>query len=212
MVRVKEAYDWSLTWSPNDDVRNIPDFWQEVMQSPFVTRYYAILERHDAESKWHLHIGFSTKRSYSSDYKWWKEPAKDMQFEEPALDIHYHNNLTGLVGGYCSKAQEGDREFVGSKGFTDEQLQYGKELYERGLRKQRIRRWVDKFHNIQPDKLEVVIGAQMHELSCDQNTAILSLAQDGWAFARSQKGLTPIYRDMYAQEQELGGDISRGSI
>lgn len=211
MPRVKDAHDWSLTWSPDDHVGEIPTFWNEVMQSEHVTRYVAILERHDAESKWHLHIGFSTKRSYNSDYKWWKDAAKNAGFEAPAIDIHYHNDILGLVGGYCAKAQEGDRKLVGRKGFTDEQLEYGQEIYQRGLRKQRVKRFADRHHNIHPDKFELVIGAQMAELECDQRQAIVSLAADGWAFTRAQGGLTEVYKQLYTDRQRHESAVS-GSV
>lgn len=211
MPRVKDAQDWSLTWSPENDVSEFPEFWKDVCESPHITRYYAILERHDEESKWHMHVGFTTKRSYNSDYKWWQKASKESGFEEPALEIHYHNDIIGLVGGYCSKALKTDRKIIGSKGFTEEQLQYGQEIYERGLRKQRIRKHADRHHIITPDKLELVIGAQMAELDCDKEEAIVELAADGWAFARSVKGLEEVYKHLYADRQRHESTVSNGT-
>lgn len=155
-----------------------------------------------------MHIGFTTNRAYNSDYKWWSKSSKEAGFEEPALEIHYHNDILGLVGGYCSKALQTDRKPLGSKGFSDEQLEFGKELYKRGLRKQRIKKFADRHHIITPDKLELVLGAQMAELDCSKEEAIVELAADGWGFARSIKGLEEVYKHLYADRQRHESTVS----
>lgn len=167
-----------------------------------ITRFYAIFERHDEHSKWHLHIGFSTRKSYNSDYKWWKKGCEGAGFKEPALDIHYHNNLLGLVGGYCSKAASGDRQLLGGKGFTDEQLEWGKEQYERGLRRQRVKNALDELRVINKDKFDAAVGYQQAELGIlSKEEAIASLVEDGWAFSQSVKNTEAMYKQLYLDRQ-----------
>jgi len=199
MVRESKAQDWSLTWSPKENVETLPEVLRNVFESPYITRCYAIAE---FSEKWHIHAGFSTYRCYNSDYFWWKPICDaDEKLQPPALEIRYHNNIYGLVGGYCAKTE--NVKILFRKGFTDEQLDAGRDIHIRGLRKQRIRKTLDKYHIITPDKFEVAVGTQMAELECSQSEAILALARDGFAFARSVKGLTVLYADIETEMREL---------
>jgi len=201
----KNAFDWSLTWSPEEDVETWPDFLRDWMSHKSVTRCYAILERHTSDDKWHLHIGFTFYRSYKSDYKWYEAACKKAGLTSPALEIKYHDNILGLVGGYCAKSEAGDRKLLFKKGFSDEQLEWGHDQYLRGLRKQRVRKFADKHHVITPDKFDTVVGAQMCELECDEAEAIISLAEDGWSFSRSKRGLSGLYRDLCMVQKTVTG-------
>lgn len=200
---VKECYDWSLTWSPEEDVTDWPEFLEAWMSSSDIKRCVAVLERHSAVDKWHLHIGFTYFRSYKSDYKWWQAACTKAGLVEPALQIKYHDNILGLVGGYVAKAEEGDRKLLFKKGFTDEQLEHGEMLYQRGLRRQRVRTFVEKHLVINPNKFECAVGAQMAELGCNEAEAIVQLAEDGWTFAQSKKGITELYRDVYSLQRTM---------
>lgn len=202
MPRVnKECYDWSLTWSPEEDVTDMPEFFRQWMEHSNIRRCVAILERHTAEDKWHMHIGFTYYRSYKSDYKWWKDALKGAGFEEPGLCIKYHDNILGLVGGYCSKADEGDRRVLFTKGFTNEQLEYGKQLYIKGQRRQRVRKFLDSHLVINAAKVEAAVGAMQAELECDEKTAVYHLVDDGWCFSNSIKGYSQVYQIKYLERQ-----------
>jgi len=207
MVRQqKNCFDWSLTWSPEEDVFDWPDFIRDWMSSKDVTRCYAILERHTVEDKWHLHVGFTYYRSYKSDYKWWAPACKAAGLESPALEIHYHDNLLGLVGGYCSKSAAGDVKLLFKKGFSDDQLEYGKDQYARGLRRQRVRRVLDKHLVIHPDKFELAVGAIIAETGCSAERACATLAEDGWCFSRSKRGLIDLYSEVCELQTAIDGE------
>lgn len=199
MPRVKEARDWLLTWSPETDVteENLPEYICRFMDSGNVSRCYAVLEKAD---KWHLHIGFSTVRAFNSDYKWWKDGFKEHGFEAPALDIKYHNDIITLIGGYCQK--DGNRKMLFSKGITEEQLEFGKSKYIRRQRRQAIRRDLDDYISIPREKYDVALGSYMARTGSTREQAIIGLAQDGFAFASSQKGMERLY------EREINRNMS----
>ena len=79
--------------------------------------------RHTDEDKWHVHIAFRIRRSYKSDYKWWGKYTTDV---EPELDIHDHDNLAGLAGGYLGQSEQKNVEIIKRFGFSDEGLELGK--------------------------------------------------------------------------------------
>lgn len=185
-----------LTWSPEGDCQELPEPILNLFKSEATVRAYVIAEKSD---KWHVHAGFRLVRSFNSDYKWWKDlfgPGIGM----PALDIRYHDNLKGLVGGYCGK--DAERKLIYNKGFSDADLREGKLEYERGLCKQRIRRFGDRYHVIGPDKFDTYIGAAMAEFNVTRPVAILALARTGFSFSRSRGGLESIYKDDYLREMQ----------
>lgn len=195
MPRVKNADTWIFTYSPQEDVTEIPEEWKIFFESEGCKRAYVIAEKAE---KWHIHAGFETSRSFNSDYKWWKAAADEWGYKEPAIDIRYHNNISGLVGGYCCK--EENTKHLYNKGFTNKMLEYGQREYERGLRRQRVKKFLDKHFVINGDKWDAAIGAEMAELDCDRSEAICALAQDGWTFAKSQRGFESLYQDKYVQD------------
>lgn len=202
MPREKNAQDWILTWSPENDCDELPREIKDMVDCGAVRRYYAIAEKHgDNGEKWHVHVGFSTNRTFNSDYKWWKQYFDSVGFKEPALDIKYHNSIFGLVGGYCSKTE--NTKQLGCRGFTTEQLEYGKTLYEKRQRRQRIRKFVDEHVVIGRNKIEVAIGAMQGETDCNTDEAIKLLADDGFAFAESKKGLEYIYAANYKDKMSI---------
>lgn len=202
MPREKNAKDWILTWSPPEDCQEIPEEIERVLDSDAVTRHYTIAERHgNSGEKWHIHAGFTTVRTFNSDYKWWQTHFKSVGLEEPALDIKYHNNIFGLVGGYCTKSE--NTKFVKSRGFTQEQLDYGKDIYDRRQRRQRIRKFCDDYIPIPKSKFEVAIGAMQAEMDCNKDEAIKFMADDGFAFAESYRGLEWIYRNNYNEMSKM---------
>ena len=121
--KVKEAYDWSLTFSPEEDVKKIPEWFEKLCHDGFVTHCFAITERHTNEDKWHVHIAFRIRRSYNCDYKWWERLTSEVA---PALDIHYHDNLAALAGGFLYKSEEENVKIIRRFGFSDIGLQGNK--------------------------------------------------------------------------------------
>jgi len=208
MPRVKDAHTWMLTWSPEGDCQELPIPISSLLSSEATVRCYAVAERSD---KWHVHAGFELKRSFNSDYKWWKDLFGE-GIGSPALDIRYHDNLLGLVGGYCSKDVE--RRVLLNKGFSDEDLRRGEMEYARGKRKQRLRKFGERYHVITPDKLEVYIGAAMGESNVGRDQAILALAKTGFAFARSCPGLEELYKADYLSQvqNETGSGQGSGDV
>lgn len=199
-MRVKSAYDWFLTWSPAEDVtkENIPEYILEFMHSENVTRCCAVLEY---SNKWHLHIGFSLRTPYTSDYKWWKDGFKEHGLEGDALQIKYHSDIICLIGGYCHKDE--NRQVLFIRNFSEEQIEYGKEKYIKRQRRQRIRKTIDDHISIPREKFEVALGAYMAEAGCNRSEAIVGLARDGFAFASSENGLATIYQRLIANERRL---------
>lgn len=202
MVRVKDAHTWMLTWSPEGDCQELPIPIASLLCSEATVRAYAVAERSD---KWHCHAGFELKRSFNSDYKWWKDLFGE-GIGSPALDIRYHDNILGLVGGYCTKDVE--RRVLLNKGFSDDDLRRGAAEYERGKCKQRLRKFGERYHVIGPDKFDVFVGAAMAEFRVGRGEAILALSRTGFAFARAKGGLEELYKEDYmSQMQDKAGDV-----
>lgn len=200
----KNCFDWSLTWSPENDVSELPKFLDDFMHSKDITRCVCITERHGAEEKWHIHIGFTYYRSYKSDYKWWKKPFEEAGFKEPAIEIKYHNNIFGLIGGYLGKSVESDVKQLFSKGFSNDEVEFGKEEYNKGLRRQKLRKFLDPLLIINRDKFEAAVGATMREHGCNESEAEIILADDGWCYATSKRGNKDVYGDMYREKEFRG--------
>jgi len=198
MPRVtKECFTWHVTWSPEEDVKELPEYIFNFLRSDAVRQCYAIAERHDTNSKWHIHVGLRYYRSYKSDYKWWKPELERNGFKEPALEFKYHDNLLGLVGGYCSKDK--DRIVLYNKGFSDEELSEGANIYKRGITKQQIRGFLDKFTVINREKIDVASGAMQSKLGVGKEESLIELAEHGFAFATSSgKGFDTIYKEMFS--------------
>jgi len=191
MPRVKDAHTWMLTWSPEGEAQELPEPIMDMLTSEGTIQAYVVAEKAD---KWHVHAGFRSRRSYNSDYKWWKD-LFGPGIGSPALDIRYHDNLLGLVGGYCAK--DAERKLIYNKGFTEQDLSKGELEYERGKAKQRIRRFGERYHVIGPDKFDTYIGAAMGQFNVDRNAAILALAGTGFSFSRSRGGLEEVYKKDY---------------
>lgn len=215
VTRVKKNVWWTLTWSPEDEVTELPDFLEEWFKDHSVIRVVAIRERHTAickckcpVGKWHIHAGLEYYRAYNSDYTdWFTDVAKEAGMAKPALEFTAHRNLLGLVGGYCTKSD--DREVLFQKGFSEEQLEWGRNEYAKGLRKERVKRRLAEIHIIQPDKIDAAIGIQMAELGTDnRDEAIVGLVADGWAFARSIKGTEVMYKQLYLDRQKHESTVS----
>lgn len=159
MPRYK-ARDWSGTWSPEDAVTDIPDFIADFLAGERVEKAAACIEQ-DAEHKAHLHFGFRLRREYDSNYAWWEKDWKEYGFEKPALHINATRDLHGLIGGYFSKAK-GTR-IVFRKNFSNDEIQTGRTLYERGLARRRVKRFLETGVVIHPAKLDAAIAAAQEE-------------------------------------------------
>lgn len=193
MVRVKDAKDWLLTWSPEEGVKTVPEKIQEFLEGSDVRRYIAVCE---FSGKHHIHVAFSTEVSYNSDYKWWKKIFEKAGFKEPALDIKYHNNLIVCAGGYMQG------QVLGRKGFTDEQLEFGREQYMLRQVRQRIRTFTDDIRIIPRAKFTATIGGIMAEADCDEKSAIRLARDMGFSFENDKTGHEQ-YRDIYAKRAKL---------
>lgn len=200
----KNCYDWSLTWSPEEDCRELPPFLAEFLSSNCVSKAAAIAERHGEADKWHIHAGFRMYKSYNSDYKWYKKPFDLAGLSSPALDIRWHDNLFGLVGGYMAKAESGDRLSLLSRGFSDSDIAYGVDQYAKGIRRKRIRRFVDGHLVINRSKFEVAVGAACAEFNCGEGEAVVALAEAGFGFSDSVKGNSEIYAELYKEKVKMG--------
>jgi hypothetical protein len=174
------------------------------LASASVTKAFAIAERHTSSDKWHVHVGFRYYRSYKSDYKWYK-PAFDLAgFTAPALVIVAHDNLFGLIGGYCAKADIGDRNVLYVRGVEDSELEYGRNCYSEGLSRKRIRKFVDSHLVIGRSKFEAAIGAACVEFNCGESEAPDVLAQIGFTFADAEKGHIDTYKMVYNEKVKMG--------
>lgn len=193
----KDAFDWSLTFSPEDDYKSIPEWFDKLCDSKFVTACFAITERHTEEDKWHIHIAFRIRRSYKSDYKWWTKYTED---KSPELEIHYHDNLAGLAGGYLAKSEQENVIILRRFGFTDEGLSLGREFYEKGLMRKRIRDFSEAHVGVHPNKWNVIIGAILAETGCEEEDADEVAAQLGIA-STACKASIEVYRSMYFRRQ-----------
>jgi len=196
----KKAYDWHITIRLDEDLKVLPEFFRGFLECQSVTRAYAISEC-DEGQKWHIHIGFSYYIGRGSDYtKWFTDVCEQATgLKKPALEFKYHNNILGLVGGYHSKSEECIVLF--RKGFTDEQLAFGADLYNRGCRKQRIKKWTDQQFTIHPAKWQSTLGAQMAELDIfDEAQATEELVKDGWAIPETcRPNLSARYAERYVE-------------
>lgn len=196
MPRVKDARDWLLTWSPEEGVSQVPEVIQEWLDGSDVRRYYAVCE---TSGKQHIHIAFSTYVTYNSDYKWWVKIFEKFGFKAPALDIKYHNNIIVCAGGYF----ESTAIKLGSKGFTEEQIQYGRDQYALRSLRQRVRTFANDHIVVSRDKFQVVIGAIMAEASCGKEEAIEIARDAGFAFGTSTKGGEDQYAEIYRQREAM---------
>lgn len=194
MGRVKDAKDWLLTWSPEEGVHGVPRKIQEFMDGSDITRYHAVIEE---SGKKHLHIAFTTRCTYNSDYKWWKKIFEQHGFKEPALDIKYHNNIVMCAGGYLQG------EVVGNKGFSEEQLEYGATQYDLRNVRQRVRHIVDDHIVLSRDKYEVAIGAIMADQEVTREEAEQLAIEMGFAFGTSRRGLTEDYAEIFREKKRM---------
>jgi len=179
--RVKDATDWLLTWSPEDDLAKnyvgLEPFIAQGFEEFKWTRMLAVIE-----CTGELHILFSTERSYNSDYKWWAKHFVDEKCKAPAFDLKYHDNFCGAVG-YLLKKE--DTRILLCSGIAEEQIAYGKEQYARGLRRQRCRTFLGKHRIIHPRQWDAAVGAYIAETGGDENRAITELVRDGFVFSGS---------------------------
>lgn len=166
MPKYKSA-DWSGTWSPEEDVEVIPEEIAKFLSNDIVTKAFAVIEKDD-DHKGHLHFGFRLRREYDSNYKWWDKDWKEYGFSEPALCIKATRDFHGLVGGYFSKAQ-GTR-IVFRKNLTDTEIQAGRELYQRGLARRRVKRFLETGIVVHPAKIDAAIAAAREETTSDPFT------------------------------------------
>jgi len=195
----KDAFDWSLTYSPESDFDTVPEWFNKLVVDKFVTHAVVIAERHSEFDKWHVHAGFRIRRSYKSDYKWWSKFTGD---KAPELEIHYHDCLGGLAGGYLSKAEQGDRKTLLILGMSAEFLEIGRQEYERGLLRKKIRKYTDKLIGIHPHKWGSAMGAIAVETGCTEDEAPSMLAVAGLV---SQAGKVPIelHSELYRKWLQL---------
>lgn len=201
MGRVKDAKDWLLTWSPKEGVHDIPPKIREFMEGSDITRYYAVIEE---AGKAHLHIAFSTRCTYNSDYAWWKPLFEKAGFvcgnrkkDEHALDIKYHDWLVTCAGGYF------DGRCVGRKGISDEQLEYGGTQFELRQCRQRVRQLINDLIVIPKDKYEATIGAIMADQEVDRKTAEQLAVEIGFAFGTSKRGHIEDYAEMFRERKKM---------
>lgn len=193
--KCKDAYDWSLTFSPEEDVKEIPGWFEQLIRNGMVTHCFAITERHTNEDKWHIHIAFRLKRSYNSDYKWWDKLTTDTA---PALEIHYHDTLAELAGGYLYKSGEENVEIIRRFGFTDEGLALGQEFFHRGLMRERILKFTSAHVNVSHSKWNAVKGCIIAETGCKPEEVNLIAAQMGFTSALCK---ADDYKDAYLVKQ-----------
>jgi len=202
--RTKKVSDWSLTFSPKEDVTGIPEWFCKLHLSGQITRMVAIAERHSDVEKWHIHIAFTYRREYNNDYVWWEQfsgkPTEDNKHE---LQIKYHDDIFCLAGGYLTKAKTGDRQVILSEGFTPEQLEFGQKQYERYNRRKRMRDWQDRFLVVHPAKLELTLAAY---LDGDANTideAIVRFTEDGFVSQGLGKETRNVLQSMHRERRLL---------
>jgi len=203
--RVKDAKDWLLTWSPEGDALDLPEDLKSIIRTWPISRGMLVAEK---EEKWHVHYLFSTSRSFNSDYKWWKADLADKNYG-PELDIRYHNNFLVCAGGYMCK--DAERKVLKVYNVTSAQLEYGAAEYERRLVRQKIRRSLDDFLVINPDKIDAAIGAMQAERDCTREQAELELGRAGFCFAKSRPGFEELYRRMYLLKEEVSGVPNEGT-
>lgn len=212
MPRYK-SYDWSLTWSPEDHVEKIPDLITELLDSPIVQKAFGVLE-YDGKygSKRHLHVGFRLIRAYDSDYKWWQNDEWTAAgLKAPALCIKATKVFWGLIGGYAAKYDGKGTTVACRKNVSDEDLRYGKRLYDDGLKRARIREYVNNAPVIHPQRLPVAVGAAALEYGAKSvDEAKRHLAAAGFAFGDFSQ--VDVYRHDYAEWVGRAADGGLGAM
>lgn len=193
----KEAFDWSLTYSPENDSEVMPGWYVDLVNEGKVSHFIAITERHTIDDKWHVHIAFRLKRSYKSDYKWWERLTKD---RSPELDIRYHNNLRGLAGGYLAKSEPGNFKVIARMGFTDACLENGKLDYIKGQKRKRIHDAVQDIIGIHPGKWIATRGFIIRDTGCTEEEADAVAAQLGFA-SQASKASEAVYGALYLDKE-----------
>lgn len=174
--RVKDAKDWLLTWSPGEVVVETPKFIDDAFSKFTCTRSLSVIE-----DTGELHILFSTSRSFNSDYKWWKSEFGELAVA-PAFDVKYHDNFCGAIGYLLKKDCTRILKCVN---ISREQVEFGKEVYQRGLRRQRVRAFVAENRVIHPRAFDAALGAYIAEGCADKDVAIGEMVRDGFMFAGS---------------------------
>lgn len=174
--RVKDAKDWLLTWSPGETVAEVPKFINDAFEKFRCSRSLSVIE-----DTGELHILFTTSRSFNSDYKWWKSDFGELAVA-PAFDIKYHDNFCGAIG-YLLKKH--DTTILGCVNISKEQVEYGKDVYQRGLRRQRVRAFMAENRIIHPRAFDAAIGAYLGEGCPDRDLAVAEMVRDGFMFAGS---------------------------
>lgn len=199
MPRVGRKSDWSLTLALQVDLTELPPWLEQYLESDDVTRYVAVAEK---AKHWHIHVGFSTYREYCSDYKdWFVALCKDDPrfynanktnkkgkvvggLNDISVRLTAHTDILQLVGGYCTKGD--DTQFLGNKGFTAEQIELGRTLYDKSLKRKRIRDAADRLVSIPREQFDAHVGMAMAEIQAeDEGKAIEWLIDAGFAFSSS---------------------------
>jgi len=203
MPRFKSA-DWSGTWSPQDEVKELPKEIGAFLACPHVTKALAVIEC-DADHKGHLHFGFRLRKEYDSDYNWWEPLFKEKNeiFKKPALLIKATKNLHGLIGGYCAKA-EGTR-VVFRRNVSDEEMDYGRREYQAGIDRKKITDFAEQFKCIHPARFDVALGAskELFGVNSDEE-AIERMARSKLAFANGSKAdTTRVYSALFKEWIEM---------
>lgn len=203
MPRFK-AQDWSGTWSPEAPVTDLPKEIEAFLSCKNVTKAFAVIEA-DEFHKGHLHFGFRLGKAFDSDYNWWGPlfEEKNKTFKKPALLIKATKTLHGLVGGYCAKAET--TRVVFRRGFTDEELAFGRREYENGIQRKTIREFSERFQCIHPARFHVVLGATKQQFGLvEDEAAIERMARIGFAFSNGcQADTEKVYRTLYKEWVDL---------
>lgn len=90
-------------------------------------------------------------------------------------------------------------EIIGRKGFTDEQLAYGREQYQLRQLRQRIRTFTEDLRIIPKAKFTATIGGIMAEADCDKTRAIELSREMGFTFEGDKNGFDQ-YKDIYTKK------------
>lgn len=203
MPRFK-AHDWSGTWSPQDEVKELPSEIAAFLACPHVTKALAVIEA-DEHHKGHVHFGFRLGKAYDSDYNWWEAlfKSKNEIFQKPALLIKATKTFHGLIGGYCSKA-EGTR-VVFRRNISDREMDYGRREYKTGLDRQKLTEFAETFKCVHPARFDVLLGAtrEMFGITSDEE-AIERMARSKLAFANGSKADTKhVYSALFKEWLEM---------
>lgn len=226
MPRVGPKEDWSLTLAIDGDLKELPKWLEQFLESDDVTRYCAVSEK---AAHWHIHVGFSTRRSYNSDYTGWflklckddpifydaewcnSKGKKVGNFRDRSIKLHAHNDLLQLVGGYCAKNGSDDLIVHGDKGFTEDQYRLGQSLYDKSLKRKRIREAMDRLVSIPREHFDATTAYAMEEAGLQEGEeakAVDWLVDAGFAFSSSLSANDRLhamrrYRANYAAEKTI---------